>query len=278
MKIKIWGSRGSLPSPSPENNYFGGNTSCVELVHEDTLLILDAGSGIRPLGYTIPTSVTRIDILLTHLHLDHIMGLGFFLPIYNPNISVNIWGPSSTNHDLDTRLSRYLSPPLFPVRMCDLPCKLEIKEINHSHFSIGSLNITSDFVTHPGPTLGYRVSSEKSTVAYIPDHEPALGQATFPGNPDWTSGFDLAHEADILLHDAQYTSQEYSTRIGWGHSAMHHALQFAKFTEAKHLLFFHHDPSHTDTQLRQYLKDHLKQEPFTQPLGIAAEGDSFYLP
>ena len=108
MKITIWGTRGSIPAPSPENNYFGGNTSCVEVRQGDTMVILDAGSGIRRLGDAFPSGISRIDILLTHLHLDHIMGLGFFMPLYNPDMQVNIWGPTSTRESLLTRLQRYL--------------------------------------------------------------------------------------------------------------------------------------------------------------------------
>lgn len=242
------------------------------------MLILDAGSGIRRLGDNFPGGVSRIDILLTHLHMDHIMGLGFFLPLYNPRMEVNIWGPTSTKEPLLNRLQRYLSPPLFPIRLQDLPCRPNIIEINHSAFSIGNFSIQSSYVCHPGPTIGYRIENQHSVLTYMPDHEPALGSSHFPEEPEWTSGYALALNADLLLHDAQYTSEEYEPRVGWGHSSMVDALQFAEMTAVKKMLFFHHDPSHTDSYLRHLLNKAVgdKQLPFE--VDIAAEGDVITLP
>lgn len=277
MKITIWGTRGSLPSPSPENNYFGGNTSCVQVTDGDAFLILDAGSGIRRLGDVFPKEVSRIDILLTHLHMDHIMGLGFFLPLYNPNMEVNIYGPTSTKESLLTRLQRYLSPPLFPIRLQDLPCQPNIKEIDHSELTIGPLKITSAYVCHPGPTIGYRIDNGHSVLTYMPDHEPALGSAHFPQEPEWTSGYELARGADLLLHDAQYTTEEYQPRVGWGHSSMEDALKFAELAAVKKMLLFHHDPSHSDAHLRHLMHKTLQNKSLSFDVDIAAEGDEFVL-
>jgi len=278
MKITIWGARGSLPSPGPENSFFGGNTSCVQVCQGDAFIILDAGSGIRRLGTTIPEGVSRIDILLTHLHIDHIMGLGFFLPLYDPDMTVNIWGPTSSKEGLSARLKRYLSPPLFPIRLQDLPCHPNIIEINQSEFDIGPLTIKSNYICHPGPTVGYRVENGQAAMAYIPDHEPALGSANFPHDADWTSGYDLAHGVDLLLHDAQYTVEEYLSRLGWGHSSYPDALKFAELTKVKKVRFFHHDPSHSDEFLRKVLQESLAGKDFPFDAGIAAEGDVFSFP
>ncbi len=278
MNITIWGARGSLPSPSPENNFFGGNTSCVQVCQDDAFVILDAGSGIRRLGDAFPKGVSRVDILLTHLHLDHIMGLGFFAPLYNPKMEVNIWGPTSTVESLQVRLQRYLSPPLFPIRLQDLPCQLRIFEINHSTFHIGPLQLTAAYVCHPGPTLGFRVSNGRAVFTYLPDHEPALGSSHFPLEPAWTSGYDLALGADLLFHDAQFTTEEYRPRVGWGHSSADDALRFAEMTAVQRMLFFHHDPSHTDDFLRSFLQQSVEQRPVLFEAGLAAEGDSFQLP
>lgn len=278
MKIKIWGTRGSLPSPSPENSYFGGNTSCVQVAQDDAFIILDAGSGIRRLGDSFPTGVSRVDILLTHLHLDHIMGLGFFLPLYNPDMTVNIWGPTSTKESLMYRLTRYLSPPLFPIRLHDLPCQLKIFEINHSTFEIGPFKIKSAYICHPGPTIAYRIENGSSSIAYFPDHEPALGSSNFPHEPDWTSGYDLAEGVDLLFHDAQYSLEEYVPRVGWGHSSMTDALKFAEMTRVKKMLLFHHDPSHTDEQMRRLIQMATEHQQFSFEAGIAVEGDEINLP
>ncbi|MGH9002901.1 MAG: MBL fold metallo-hydrolase, partial [Acidimicrobiia bacterium] len=127
MKLTVWGTRGSLPSPRPGTARYGGNTSCVQLEMADgSAVVLDAGTGIRRLGASVRPDAGRVDVLLTHLHMDHIQGLGFFKPLDQPGQEVHIWGPPSTTLDLRARLSRYLSPPLFPVRLRDLPCRLTL--------------------------------------------------------------------------------------------------------------------------------------------------------
>jgi phosphoribosyl 1,2-cyclic phosphodiesterase len=228
---------------------YGGNTSCVEVSAGRTRVILDAGTGIRRLGAEIQRADGRVDVLLTHLHLDHILGLGFFQPLQEPGQEVHIWGPPSTTLDLRARLSRYFSPPLFPVRLRELACQLTLHDIPFGEFSIGGLTIRADLVCHPGSTVGYRVDDGAATLAYIPDHEPALGTTDFAATPAWTSGLDLAQGVDLLIHDAQYTEAEYRSRVGWGHSAISHTLAFATLAGVRRLVTFHHDPSHDDTML-----------------------------
>ena len=254
MKIRLWGTRGSLANASSETERYGGNTSCVSVLGRDgTLLVLDAGTGIRALGSELDCAGKRIDILLTHLHMDHLQGLGFFKPLYDPEAAVHIWGPSSTTLDLRARLARYLSPPLFPVRLRDLPCQLSLHDVPVHRVRVGKFVVTAQLVCHPGPTVGYRISEGRATVVYIPDHEPALATQPFPGAPEWTSGFDLAQGADLLIHDAQYTNEEYPNHFGWGHSTMDHALAFAELAGVKRLMPFHHDPSHDDRLLDEMI-------------------------
>jgi phosphoribosyl 1,2-cyclic phosphodiesterase len=247
MKIRIWGSRGSLASAGPDTIRYGGNTACVEVQGEDgTLVVLDAGSGIRRLAERIST-VSHVDVFLTHLHMDHIQGLGFFSPLFREDIDVRLWGPASAS-DLPSRLARYLSPPLFPVRMRDLR-SVEFKTAPDRPIHVGGLSIVADPVVHPGPTVGYRIAEGERTMAYIPDHEPALGAPRFPIAARWTSGAALAWNVDVLVHDAQYTAEEYSTRVGWGHSTLDHAVGLAKLVGARTLVPFHHDPGHADDGL-----------------------------
>ena len=247
MKITLWGTRGSLASPGPETARYGGNTSCVEVRGKDgTVLILDAGTGLRGLGLSLPKSLRRVNLLLTHLHMDHIQGLGFFGALRNPEMEVHIWGPASTTLDLRSRLTRYLSPPLFPVHLRDLTSELFFHEVPQDDFDIGEFHISTALVCHPDPTVGYRIQSPDAVLTYLPDHEPALGAKNFPLSPDWTSGYELAASSDILIHDAQFTEDEYETRVGWGHSSLEHAFEFAELAGVRSFIPFHHDPSHTD--------------------------------
>ena len=238
LEVQFWGTRGSLPAPGPDTNRYGGNTSCVT-VRSDSgeLLILDAGTGIRRVETLLGDDDSDVNILLTHLHMDHIQGLGFFEPLFRSGRRVRIWGPPSTSRSLRRRLGRYLSPPLFPVRLN------EAQSI-----------VTGELVCHPDPTLGFRITSGGSTVAYLPDHEPQLGRRTLP-REEWLSGFQVAEGADMLIHDAQYTSEEYETRVGWGHCTVELAVRFAEKVGAEKLWLFHHDPSHSDETLDEMHRD-----------------------
>jgi phosphoribosyl 1,2-cyclic phosphodiesterase len=222
----------------------------VEVRAEDeSVLVLDAGTGIRRLGGTLSCRVRRVDILLTHLHMDHIQGLGFFAPLFDPRVEVHVWGPASATLSLSERVARYLSPPLFPVHIRDLPCTISLHEIADSEFEIGPFRVASALVVHPNPTVGYRIEGDGTVLTYLPDHEPALG---LPGgfvDRVWTSGGWLAAGADLLIHDAQYTAQEYPRHMGWGHSSINQALEFAQLTSAKQVVLFHHDPGHDDGTL-----------------------------
>lgn len=254
MNISLWGVRGSIPTTSPETRAYGGNTSCIEVEEDGWLLVLDAGSGIQQLNSSPNISARRVDILLTHLHIDHIQGLGFFKPLFNPGAEVHIWGPAANVQSLRARLGRYFSPPLFPVYFRDLTCQLFLHEIANSSFEIGPFTIQSRYVVHPGPTLGYRVRNRRGVLAYIPDHEPALGPNGLVRDVRWLSGSDLASRADVLLHDAQYTAEEYRTKMGWGHSAMEDVIEYAALTGVGHLLLTHHDPARTDAQLSEIFR------------------------
>lgn len=256
MNVTLRGTRGSLATPGSETARYGGNTSCVEILGSDgTLLCLDAGTGIRQIGNHIPPTLKRVDLLLTHLHMDHLQGLGFFAPLYNPNMEVHIWGPASPSLSLRTRLSRYMSPPLFPIRLRDLPCTLELHEVTNDSFTIGDFTVRSSLICHPGPTVGYRIETKNSAIAYLPDHEVALGVPHFPLSKEWTSGYSLTAGVDLLIHDSQYTGEEYASKVGWGHSSLEQVLKFAELAEVKHLVPFHHDPSHNDEYLDRIFAD-----------------------
>jgi phosphoribosyl 1,2-cyclic phosphodiesterase len=250
LKAKLWGTRGSVPSPGPETIRYGGNTSCVGVTLSDgSLLALDAGTGIRNLGLSLPDEPTRLHILLTHLHLDHIQGLVFFAPCFRPQTEIVIWGPASPEASLRDRIARYISAPLSPVEVRELPCDVSFRSTPETEGEIGPARIPAASVSHRGPTLGYRIDDGPDSLAYIPDHEPALGADLDTLEEEWISGFGLARDASLLIHDGQYADSEYPEHLGWGHSATSHALSFARRTGAAHTVLFHHDPLHSDERL-----------------------------
>jgi phosphoribosyl 1,2-cyclic phosphodiesterase len=246
VKLKVWGARGSVPAPGPQMNRYGGNTSCVQLtLASGEELILDAGTGIRNLGLDLNDG-RRIHILLTHLHLDHIQGLMFFPPCFRAESEITIWGPSSPEASLEDRIARYISAPLSPVEVRELPCSVSFRDTPATEWELGGATIRAEAVTHRGPTLGYRIIDGDQAVAYIPDHEPALGAPLEGLEAEWISGFDLARDADVLIHDCQYTDEEYPDHVGWGHSGLTDTLTFARRVGARRLMPFHHDPLHSD--------------------------------
>ena len=250
MKVTVWGTHGSQAAPGPDTVRYGGNTSCVELAaRSDARVVLDAGTGIRRLGAGMRPEVRRVDVLLTHLHLDHIQGLGFFAPLFRRAFEVHIWGPGSATADLRTRLTRYISPPLFPVRLSELACDLHLHDLNEACVEVPGFTVRTALVCHPGPTVGYRIEGDDGQLAYLPDHEPFLACRRFGDSPEWCSGFELADGVDVLFHDAQYTDAEYQERVGWGHSTLSHTLAFARLANVKRLMPFHHDPAHDDHTL-----------------------------
>ena len=250
MKVTFWGTRGSLAAPGADTARYGGNTSCVSLQgQEGTLLILDAGTGMRGLGQSLPHTLKRVDILLTHLHMDHIQGLPFFGPLRRPGVEIHIWGPASTTLGLNARLQKYLSPPLFPVSVRELAARFHFHELPTHTMDIGEFEVKAQLVIHPNPTIGYRIEAEYTAVTYLPDHEPALGGRTFGMDNSWTSGYKLAEGADLLIHDTQYTQEEYESRVGFGHSSIEHAFRFAGLSSVRHFAPFHHDPTHSDETL-----------------------------
>ena len=279
MQIKFWGVRGSIAVPNRRMLRYGGNTSCVEVTLADgTEIILDAGTGIRELGEARTAKAKIVRVLLTHLHLDHIQGLLFFRPLFDPTNEITVYGPQAPGPNLNQRLARYLSEPLSPIDLHELPARVAFTHCPHHEWKIGSAVVEAAIVAHRGVTLGYRITEGDATLCYLPDHEPALGAPVAGAEPAWISGIGLATGASVLIHDVQYTDDEYAARVGWGHSGVTDAVTFAHRAEVQRLIMFHHDPTHDDMMLDQLggqarrAWERAGHDPAT--VSLAAEGES----
>ncbi|HZQ15896.1 MAG TPA: MBL fold metallo-hydrolase [Gaiellaceae bacterium] len=245
MKARIWGCRGSLATPGEQTVRYGGNTTCVELRSASgAVVVLDAGTGIRDLGRALAGQVRELDLLLTHLHLDHIEGLGFFAPLFDPACTIRVHGPRPDGGSLAEMIAAYLSPPYFPLPFERIDASVTFVELERDTFELDGLRVASVPVEHPGPTLAYRISENGRSLAFVPDNEPGLDPA---------SGLEVAGGADLLLHDAQYTDEEYATRVGWGHCALSHLTAYLREAAPARAVMVHHDPAHDDAQLEAML-------------------------
>lgn len=248
-----------MPTPGPDTVEYGGNTSCVEVLLDDgTVVVLDAGTGIRALGLDLVRRGTRqIHLFLTHLHLDHLEGLRFFAPLWDERVALEIWGPRSPVLSLRDRILRAFSPPLFPLDFRDVPARVTFHDLPADPWRADGFSLVADLVLHPGPTVGFRLDTGSSSLAYLPDHEPAL--AGIDGRTlDWISAGALARDADVVLHDAQYFEEEYAARIGWGHSSVADAVAFSHAANADRLILFHHEPERSDRELER-LEDRARE-------------------
>jgi phosphoribosyl 1,2-cyclic phosphodiesterase len=257
VRVRVWGCRGSLASPGAQTARYGGNTSCVEVRAADgTLVVLDAGTGIRELGAALASERPKtVHLLLTHLHLDHVEGLGFFTPRFDPEATVHLWSPPPPQGSLSDWIASYLSPPLFPVPFDRVSGRVVFHELEPGTLELGSVRVLAERVTHPGPTFAYRLEEDGRSLAFVPDHEPALTDGLRERRPEAIPGSAVALGADLLFHDAQYTAEEYATRIGWGHSALPDFAAFVRLAAPGRVLMFHHDPAHTDEELEEMLAE-----------------------
>ncbi|MCL2184434.1 MAG: MBL fold metallo-hydrolase [Treponema sp.] len=251
---RFWGVRGSIPCPGPDTVVYGGNTSCIEIRVNDRLFIIDFGSGARLLGdWLIANDLKKngkisADVFLSHTHWDHIMGFLMFSPIYITNVELRITGPSPDKDTLKGIFEAQFSHNYWPVSIDELTASIKYKQIKETTLKYdGGINVTSIFLNHPTDCLGYRFDYQGKSIALIFDHE----QTSAEGNEKITN---FVKNTDILIHDAQYAEEEYPTHTGWGHSTMEHAVKTAADAGVKKLILFHHDPSHTDSQLEQFEK------------------------
>jgi phosphoribosyl 1,2-cyclic phosphodiesterase len=270
MRVGFFGVRGSTPCPSPITMRYGGNTSCVGVdVDGADPIVFDLGTGLRLWGETLRELPMRAHALVTHLHWDHIQGLPFLVPIHDSQASFDIYGPTHDGVSVAESFGVFMNPPLFPIQSSELQGEVSFHDVHDESFDIGSATVTAAPVPHVGATNGYRVESEDGSVAYVSDHQEPVGR---PEHVD-AKVLELCRDVDILIHDAQYTSDEFEARSDWGHCTVPYAVEVAVQSGAKKLVLFHHDPSHCDDSVDGLLK---MARTLGEPRGIeviaAAEG------
>ena len=262
-RIKFWGTRGSIAVPGPGTLRYGGNTTCVEVRADGEIVVLDAGSGIRPLGLALEEECQaqpiKLSLFITHAHWDHIQGFPFFKPAYDPKNEIRVFGFDGAGASFRQILAQPMKAPFFPIAMRELAAKMDIKKLTEMNFSIGKLEIRAAFVNHPGVCAGYRLFTSAGSIAFLPDYEPYEfflhsarvnqlnpEQAKKTAAQERASLVEFLRGSDILILDAQYTDEEYEAHIGWGHGSIASAVSLALDAEVQTLLLFHHDPNHDD--------------------------------
>jgi phosphoribosyl 1,2-cyclic phosphodiesterase/ActR/RegA family two-component response regulator len=260
--LKFWGVRGSIPSPGSSTVFFGGNTACVEVRVGGKIIILDAGSGIRPLGVALVDEAKgqplNLTVLITHTHWDHIQGFPFFVPAYDGRNRINIFGYEGARSGLATALAGQMESPYFPVALDDMPGNLRIDELREMEFEICGVRVESCFTNHPGVCVAYKLHTQDGTIVFMPDNETKRGSInTADGStkPDPSEAHiaEFIHGVDVLVMDSQYTAEEYQTHVNWGHGCIDEVVRLAVSSEVKRLYMFHHDPGHDDRFLSSML-------------------------
>lgn len=293
LKIRFWGTRGSIPTPGPSTLRYGGNTSCVEIrTAGGTNLVLDCGTGARMLGEELARDFPKgleASFLFGHTHWDHIQGFPFFRPLFMKGNRFRVYAPGGADKRLADILAGQMEYAYFPVRLDQLQAQLEFRELGEDTFTIREVQVTTQYLNHTAVTLGYRLSAGDVTVVYATDHEPhvrelrrsnaeTLGAVLHPGDG---RHIRFLEGADLVIHDAQYCDEEYGDKVGWGHSTVEYATDVAAAAGVRRLALFHHDPSHDDTfldRLVERCQARAKERGSNLELIAAREGDLLEIP
>ncbi len=248
MKIKCWGSRGSIPVSGKEHIKYGGDTTCLEIrTKSDDIIIVDAGTGIRRLGnQLLKEGRLKYNLIFTHAHWDHLMGFPFFKPVYRNDTEIIAYRCPFPGKYVENMISKTLSPPNFPVKYSDVSAKISYKEGCPSEFEIGSVSVTPIRLSHPNGGSGYRFEEDGKSFVFLTDNELGF---LHPGGLEVEDYLEFCEGADLLFHDAEYTPEEYSSTVEWGHSTYHGALKLAADAGAKKLGLFHINQDRTDDQV-----------------------------
>ncbi len=269
MRVRFWGTRGSVPTPGQKTVRYGGNTACVELrTNAGAFIIFDSGTGIRELGLHLARQGGPVaaHLMLGHTHWDHISGFPFFTPVFVPGNHVTIYGARDLDRSLRDVLAGQMHYTYFPVPLGDLRAEIEFCELEEGEITIEDAVVRSHYLNHTAVCMGYRVEADGVSVAYITDHEPY----GFSGGQDGTSAgglrggpihggdrrlIEFVRGVDLLIQDAQYTPEEYQTRRGWGHSSTDYVTDIAVEAGARRVALFHHEPTHADDDIDRMVEN-----------------------
>ena len=261
-RLAFWGTRGSIPTPGAAFMRHGGNTSCMQIEYGGEILVFDAGSGIRELGLElVKGEPRRVHLFITHTHWDHIQGFPFFTPAFVPGFEVVVYGAEGFGKSLEAVFRGQLDQDYFPVQMEDMNASIEFRHLTPEPVHAGGAVVTWEYSQHPGATVGYKVELGGTTVSWFPDNEFLFGYTAPPDEltlddarlAPYRRVIDFLSDVDILVHEAQYTNDEYPAKIGWGHSSVSNAALLAHLTGAKRWIVTHHDPMHDDRFLERKL-------------------------
>jgi len=288
MRVQFWGTRGSIAKPGPNTTRYGGNTSCIEVRSaSDTLVIVDCGTGAHALGQKLMSDGTkslRGHILISHTHWDHIQGIPFFAPLFVLGSEWDIYGPKALGQSLRDALAGQMRHTYFPVTIDQCRAKIRYHDLVEGTFYIDDIKVSARYLNHTALTLGYRLEADGASVVYACDHEPH--SRLFATGDGEITGQDLQHAefangADLLIHDAQYTAEEYPDKVGWGHSSVEYAVKIGQFARTKKVALSHHDPLRDDDAIDRLVaraRAKLRQSSSSLDVFAASEGQIVDVP
>jgi phosphoribosyl 1,2-cyclic phosphodiesterase len=297
MRVRFWGTRGSVPTPGPTTVRYGGNTACVEVrTNAGTFFIFDSGTGIRELGLHLARQGGQVSayLMLGHTHWDHISGFPFFSPAFEPGNRLVIYGARDLDRPLRDVLAGQMHYTYFPVPLGELRAEIEFCELEESQFQIDDASVRTHYLNHTAVCMGYRIEADGVSMAYITDHEP-YGLVVGRGRQEPEIGrglrggpihggdrrlIDFVRGVDLLIQDTQYTPEEYAARRGWGHGSTDYVTDVAVEAGARRVALFHHEPTHADDEIDrmvEYSRNRAREVGSDVELFAAAEGEEINL-